>query len=190
MIDPFVAWLLALMLQFVPPDRSLQVPSHPETVQQRTDRYRDIARDIRAVVFDPETKVLPGLTRRKTAALVLAVAIGESGLARDVDLGPCYREGPKWVLRCDSGIAVGLWQVQIPLHQQAPYWLDRQLLLRLAYKKLRQSFRLCRHLAPCYRLAAYGSGSCDRGRKLAASRWGLFRRLLRARPLPRAAGDS
>jgi len=175
-----IAWLLALMFAFAPPDKAWQAPSHPETVAQRKARYADIARDIAAVV--KAAKPLPGLTRRQTAGLLLAVAIGESGLAADADLGPCYRA--RETGRCDGGLAVGLWQTWVPPVHQPVYWRDRQRAARLALQRLRLSMGACRRSAPRYRLAAYASGSCQSraGRRGSASRWGLFVRLMAWRP--------
>jgi hypothetical protein len=185
MINPTAAWLFAAALAFAPPDRTPQFPSHPETVEQRTERYQAIASDIFAVAFDPKAEALPGLTRRQSAALMLAVAIGESHLAPDADLGPCYRKGKLWRTRCDSGWAVGIMQTRVhPAHQEA-YFNDRRKALRLGHQRLRQSLSMCRHLAPLTRLAAYGSGSCNRGKKGAAKRWRLYQTLLGFR-LPKA----
>ena len=80
--------LFVLALHFAPAQK---IPTWHETESQRVSRYASIASDIHATV--DKIGPLPGLDARQSAVLLLAVAVGESGLAPDADLGPCYREG-------------------------------------------------------------------------------------------------
>ncbi len=179
----FEAWLFALMMAFVPPDRSITIPSHPETVQQRTQRYRSIAHDI-VLEVQAQPKPLPGLSRRQTMALVLAVGIGESGLAPDADYGPCYREG-LYRGRCDAGRSVTMWQLMLPRKLHKQYFGDRRQAIRYAMRIMRLSMQACRHREMRHRLAAYCSGSCNKGGQGSAARWGLFVNLLNWKPKPK-----
>lgn len=141
------ATILAVMLS-LPAPRAM--PGHNETADQRRDRYASIAADVASVAEDAES-----------AALLLAVAYHESGFARDVDIGPCYR-GPGWERRCDSGRAVCLTQLQLPRAERARAVADRRVCLTLGLAAARRSLATCRHLAPELRLAGL-SGSCSRG---------------------------
>lgn len=178
------AWLVALAVAFAPPDKHEKIPTWNETVEARVARYGTIATDI-AFVVDRAAEPLPGLNRSESAALVLAVAIGESGLQPDVDLGPCYRKGPFW-RRCDAGKAVGIMQLQVRYHLRAKLFKDRRALLARAYQGIRGSLLACAKLPTHERLAVYGAGTCTNvgGRAGSRRRWGLFLQLLGAKPVP------
>lgn len=171
--------ILALLLLAAPPDRLPQFPGHTETVEQARTRYASIAADIVAEV--EASPPVRGLDRRDTAILVAAMAIGESGLARDADVGPCHRRGA-WRARCDHGRSVSMWQLMTDrgklTHDGETYtkqqlFSDRRLAIRVALSRLRRSVNACYHLPPRYRLSAYGAGRCMR-LEGAAKRFRLF----------------
>jgi hypothetical protein len=188
-MNPVVAWLLALALQFAPPERSKQLPGWEETVEQRTARYAAIAEDIWHTV--KTGRHINGLGKRRTAALMLAVAIGESGLDPDTDKGPCYRGG-KYRPRCDYGHAASMWQIKLGRGKtaqegwgQADLFADRRKAAAVALRGIRGSWWMCRRLPEAHRLAAYGSGTCRRGHKGSAARIRLWYKLMAAKPLPK-----
>lgn len=153
--------VLALLIQFAPVDRLPQFPGYEETPAEAQARYREIARDIVNAAEGPGP-----FSRAGNAFLLSAMAIGESGLALDVDRGPCYRKG-SWVQRCDGGRAQSIWQVWHPER------LTRAEAARLALKRLRASWYRCKALPPKYRLSAYGAGRCME-LEGAAARWRLY----------------
>lgn len=115
------------------------------------DRAEGIALDVAAVTHDTGER-----------ALLLAIASLESGFRAEVDDG---RE------KGDGGRACTLWQLQgegCPVRRDAA---------RIALRKVRQSFAACRGNAPADRLAAYASGSCDRGLEASRNRIALARRV-------------
>lgn len=188
-----VAWLVALALQFAPPERSKQFPGYEETAQERTDRYAEIAKDIVAVTYDPTERTVAGMDRRSTAALMLALAIGESGLDLDVDRGPCYRKAP-YRGRCDWGASVSIWQIKIGKGKTREGWdrkalfSDRRKAARVALRAVRGSFHACRRRPIEHRLALYGSGhSCAKAHAGSAKRIRLWRLMLGSQPVPRSA---
>ena len=132
-----VAWILSLLVLALPPDRVQAMPGREETLAAREARYLSIATDVAAVVYAPASPVLYAGSRARahTAALIIAVAVLESGLAADVDAGPCYRGRDGRSMRCDSGRAHGLWQVHDPNVQG-----DRRAAARAALRILRGSF--------------------------------------------------
>lgn len=140
-------------------------------------RYREIATDICEAVL--KSKPIEGFDRKGTARVTMAMAIGESALAKDADVGPCYRKKP-YRTRCDGGLAVGVLQVQLPPRQRKAYFLDRDLLVGRALRGLRGSFAACRNNPINERLAAYASGSCTReaGKRASRRRWKLVQRVL------------
>jgi hypothetical protein len=181
-----VEWLLALALQFAPPSQALRFPGYDETADATRVRYAAIAEDIVFVVQAHEP--LPGLTRPESAAFVLAMAIGETGLALDADKGPCFRGrhlGRNYAARCDGGRAVGILQVQLSAGR-AEHFADRRKLLAVGLKALRGSLLACWRLPVEERLAAYGSGSCsnDGGKAGSRKRFALFAQLLHAHSTP------
>lgn len=150
------SWLLALLLAAAPPGR---VPMR-ETAEAGELRYQSIADDIGQATREPRTQ-----------ALLAAIAVHESGLRLDVDLG---------LTRGDAGRAVGLWQLQgvsadLPRAEQA----------RVALRRVQQSFKACASSLERFRLAAYTSGSCSKGWPESAAIIDSWQRLLAGHPAPR-----
>jgi hypothetical protein len=194
-MNPIVAWLLTLALHFAPPTRAHQFPGWVETEEQRTARYAEIAQDIYDVVYDEESKPIPGMSRARTAAYMLALAIGESGLDPDADKGPCYRE-KGWWRRCDAGEAASMWQVRVGKGflfdgdrrvRMKHLFAERKTAIRVALRAVRGSFWACRKSSPEHRLAVYGSGTCSNkaGMDGSADRYKLAKKLWGHKKIPR-----
>lgn len=171
--------VLAWAHRELPPERYALFPTYPEaqeTAKERTDRYQEIAQDIAEVVSEGQNT--PATSRRYTASLLFAIAIHESGLAKDVDVGPCAPERLKKG-GCDGGRAASLWQIQgydVPTRRDAA---------RIALRLARRSLMVCRDLPPPERLAAYAAGNCasKMGRFRSSEIYSLQKRLL-ATPVP------
>lgn len=151
------------------------LPGWWETVEERKERYSTISEDVVEVL--KENGSIPGFTRAESAAMVLAVMAHESGFARDVDLGPCYRGNDP--SKCDFGRAVCLMQVHTG--EKTPEgWTfddvqhDRRKCIKRGLSSIKMSWKTCSHLGEQYRLAGL-SGSCDRGHKGAKEIWDLYR---------------
>jgi hypothetical protein len=143
-----MSWILALLLAAVPPGK---VPAR-ESAEAGAARYVSIAEDIAAV------------TRERSAqALLVAIAVHESGLRLDIDTGATLGDG---------GRAKGLWQLQ-----GTPEGLTRREQARIALGRVQRSFRACAGNAERFRLAAYASGSCDRGLAESAAMVDTWRRI-------------
>lgn len=195
MATVFHAWVLAVLESMLPAEK--MVVAHDwvgivETVEQRRARYESFANDLEAVVFDPATK-LPfagPMARSQTAALLIGIAAHESGLAPDVDLGPCKRDTPATKLRCDSGHAACVLQVHVTVLQAdgrrttregwtlEDLFADRQKCFRAGLAAARGSLGMCNAHGDEGRLAAYASGSCDSEAGLKGSRelWAYYQR--------------
>ena len=167
-IEALTAWVLSLLVYAAPPDRYASQRTYPEateTAQERLSRYRDIAADV-AAVASSEAKP------RREAALLIAVAVFESGLARDVDLGPCsparIRAGG-----CDRGRSASLWQLR------GYHPATRREAAATALRLIHRSLNACRALPELERLAAYATGRCDSatGQRLSRERLALALRL-------------
>lgn len=180
-------WCLAAALFHAPPETRPQFPGHEESVEQTRERYASICADIEAAATERPER--PGfLSHRDRAALLLGLAIGESGLARDADLGPCHREG-KWRSRCDGGRAATIWQLHATRDDDSEQtelgthdlFADRRRAARVALRLALGSIGMCRKLPAEDRLSAYGSGRCLTGEYKGSSsvraRWRLFQRL-------------
>ena len=101
MADPaLIAWTLAALLQFAPPERHERAPWADPSPAYALARYTGIAVAIADVCDGARSE-------RDCAALLSAIAIGESALARDADEGPCHRLGG-YRTRCDSGAAASV----------------------------------------------------------------------------------
>lgn len=186
-MSTIAAWCLAAALFHAPPETRPQFPGHEESVAETRARYASICADIEAAATEEPER--PGfLSHRDRAALLLALAIGESGLARDADLGPCYREGA-WRTRCDGGRAATVWQLQTVRDNDPDQtelgprqlFADRRRAARIALRLASGSLGMCRKLPAEDRLSAYGSGRCltgeYRGAESVRARWRLFQRL-------------
>lgn len=153
------ALVFAWLCHSVPPDRVRTVrPEAAETIDARRERYHAIADDIAAAVLaDPEAD------QRKAAALLVAIAVHESALAKDVDAPDCHvaliRRGG-----CDGGRARSLWQLQ------GVRPADRREAAALALKAARRSLGACRALSVDARLAVYAAGVCTSSAGQAQSR--------------------
>lgn len=192
------AWLLSLITFLAPPEKLAAAPQlkgWEETAEQKTARYESIAADVYSVVYaDGAKRPYRGkLGRSYTAALLISIAFMESGFARDVDKGPCYRNG-SFRFRCDGGRSVGMWQAQLgegetllAIHgieglKQADIFADRKVAVSIAMHMVVRSFKACRLLGPEAALNVYASGSCSRGQTGGLARLLTAKRLLRNRP--------
>ena len=174
-------WVLLAALHFAPIETRPQFPGHEETREEAFSRYVSIAADIAAAA---EERGGSEGEQRRHAALLLAVAVGESGLSRDVDEGRCYRAGG-WRKRCDAGTSWTLWQMKTGILQgqlvrgQALAGFDRRRdAARAALRALLGSLGACAQLEAPDRLSVYGAGRCVAGLPSVRARWSLFGRVL------------
>jgi len=170
-------WALAALLQFAPIGQWDNSRWPDESHDAALARYRGIATAIESVCSTSKGPV------RDCESLLVALAVGESGLARDADVGPCYRRG-NWWRRCDAGKAASVWQAQahgFDLRANgdgkritvARLFADRELAAWQALRVARNSLSLCRHLAQEDRLSAL-SGRCHEGDGPWRDRWRLW----------------
>lgn len=162
-------WTFLALLHFAPPERQASNPWADPSAEYAHARYGQIASDIVSVCAS-----------KSCAELLVAIAVGEIGLARDADEGPCHRAGP-WKTRCDSGKAASVWQVQS--YGRAPdgekvtpakLFADRRLAASMVLRVASGSLKQCAHLPTEDRLANLGGGGC-RPSKSARSRYLLWR---------------
>lgn len=170
MLHPAIGWLLSLMTAVAPPDRlarAPQLPGYEESAEDKEERYASLASDLYEVAFDRElTPLFRGKHGRSmTAMLALAVAFHESGFAKDVDRGPCYR-AKGYERRCDGGRAACVMQVEVGEGSTLDGWTkadlfaDRQKCFRAGIKILRRSMHTCRDLPVSAQLSIYAGGAC------------------------------
>lgn len=173
-MDAATAWLVATMAAFAPPERASVergMPGWTETKAQREERYVAIAKSIVEVASDPDEKPVFGgaAGRSRTAALLAAIAWHESGFARDVDIGPCYRGRANDGARCDHGRASCIMQIHVQPDgktlegwTKAELFADRTKCVRAGLHLVQKSFASCKG-NPKHRLAAFASGRCSAG---------------------------
>lgn len=168
--------LLHAALTLAPPASHAAYPWHRETIEQTEARYAALALDVAAVALSE--RPVKGLGRVDSAALLLAVAIGESGLAEDVTRADgCYRLD-EWERRCDRDRATGYWQIWPDAHGLSRTEAQGEDGARIALRAIRSSVSRCWHMAPEWRLSALGTG--DRCIELpeAKKRWTLAKRTI------------
>lgn len=190
-----IAWIVSLLSMLSPPDKVASVqrlPGWEETPEERTARYASIASDLHDVVFDPEESPLRDTTREETVRVLAAVAFHESGFAKDVDVGPCYR-GKGHELRCDSGRSVCLMQLHAPGrttidgYTRAQLEGDRKTCFRAALHVASRSYSACRK--PFTSLNLYATGFCNMGTANTRMKLATAARLPRAPELDILAAD-
>ncbi len=180
-MTPLASWVLSAALYFAPVESRPQFKGYEETMDETRARYASIAEDVAEAA--EENAKSPEEAKRR-AALLLAVAIGESGLSHDVDKGPCYRKG-NWRERCDGGTSFTLWQMKAVTidgeskHAKHVAGLDkRKVAAKAALRKILGSLGMCKALPPEDRLSGYGAGRCIGGHKGVRARWSLYQRVL------------
>lgn len=150
-----LAWTFAALMHFAPPSNHDRAP-WAEPREESWRRYSRIAEAI-VTVCERESKA-----PKSCAALLAAIAIGESGLARDADEGPCYRRGG-YAKRCDAGKAASVWQCQaIGFYTVAEMFADREKAAEQALRVARSSLGRCGKLDARDRLSGL-SGRCIDG---------------------------
>ncbi len=165
-------WALAALLHHWPVERVPVMPGHEETRVAMLERYEQIV-DAVVLVAEEEPAVPGGLSDRSEVALLLAIAIGESGLAKDADVGPCF-QGDGHERRCDRGRSASAWQVWASAWKLHPGDLfnDRTLAARIALRAARGSIALCRKKGlPAVDGLSALSGRCIRNLKPAQSHY-------------------
>lgn len=172
-----VEWILSAALTFAPIATRPQFKGYEETQEETLARYRSIAEDIAAAASEGDGK---GRSSKERAALLLAVAIGESGLSADVDKSPCYREGG-WKTRCDSGSSYTIWQLKHTLldgklvpGRDLQGHAKRRDAARGALRMIEGSLGMCSKLPVEDRLSMYGVGRCAAGVKSIRARHALY----------------
>ncbi len=197
MTTAFHVWALNTLIAIAPPEQYARAHDQfgiVETAEQRIERYERIVDDLEHVVFAADFKPLLSdnkSARVKSALLALAVAWHESGFAPDVDLGPCYRVGPKWTARCDSGHAACILQVHVLYTGTTSQgWTleevqaDRRKCFTSGLSAMRGSIGLCwGRNGRDASLAAYASGRCEEefgGWKGSAELWHYYDRASKA----------
>ncbi len=202
MITKAISWLVMMISSFAPPDKMAegkQFPGYEETADEKRDRYASIAQDLITVVYDPNQKVVfsGAKGRGMTAQLVLAIAAHESGFSKDVDKGPCYREGGHKG-RCDGGKAHCMLQIHLgPDGKTAEGWTgdelfaDRTKCFRAGMTAMRNSIRMCSKVHPKNQklwLMAYAGGGCDisneKAVKGSTELWDYFVKFKGKHPIP------
>lgn len=153
-------WALAAMLYLVPLGTHDRAPWADASHAAQLARYESIATAVWDACGDD----------RGCASLLVSLAVGESGLARDADEGPCYRRGG-YRKRCDAGAAESVWQVQM-----RGMFADRTAAAREAKRRARASLSMCRGLRAEDRLSAL-SGRCIDGDGPWRARWRLWARM-------------
>jgi hypothetical protein len=173
-MQELIALLLAMALHFAPPEKHTVFKGYEETAEQARARYLDIVTDIAEA-----TKHLENPKRRAT--FMLAWAIGESGLYKDADIGPCHRSGA-WKTRCDSGLAAGIWQMHAHTDVfdkktwRTTEWIfsNRGAAAKEVSFLMNKSWNACAGLPEEDRMSAFGIGRCVEGNKSVRRRYKLW----------------
>jgi len=160
-------WLLAFMVAMVPPGH---FPER-ETRDAALERYDSIADDVLAEVHASPIFTGPD-GEAMSASLVIALAVHESGLRLDVDQGITRGEGRDSCLMQIRDASLEVVN-------------DRRACFRDGIRIIKRSMRQCQKSARRDQLAAYASGSCDRGVNRSHEIVDMWRRAYAAHPPPK-----
>lgn len=192
-------WAMSVMLGFSPlpakanrwqEDQTVFERRHaPESSADKLVRFRSIATDLVDVIS--EDGALPGMTKRQSMSVMLAIMSYESSFFRDVDFGEGKGVG-------DQGRSWCLMQLQVnestaPVlengkrdfgggtimikHDVMGKWTGRDLVqdrkkcLRAGRAVLVRAMAECRDQKASDKLSAYATGSCKNNEPKSASRW-------------------
>lgn len=191
-----ITWIVAFLMAQAVPTRPQYIPEAKETTVEAETRYEAIARDITEVVWDAsEVPLFKGPQGRiRTAGVILAIMLHESGFRKDVDLGKGRQAkgdgGKSWCsMQVNLGIAKpnGRTQQRIVLDSNGLFHMefdgrtglggedlvsDRHNCIRVGLHLVRKSFTSCSRLPVSQWLNSYASGGCDRGREASQNRMG------------------
>lgn len=182
-----VAWLVAAMTSWAPPDAVTYKGGRFESHEARASRYEDTARAVSSVVYRlGYSPITSGESARaKDAGLALSIAGYEGGqYALDVDDGT--RTG-------DGGKSFCLMQVNFSWRSRtAQGWTgpdlvgarNRERCFEAGLDLVRESHEECGNLASPDWLSGYTTGVCQRREPHAAKRMGRFARWLERNPVP------
>lgn len=171
-LTPIVIWAVSLMTWKASPERlanQVSFPGNEETVEEKSSRYQQIAQAAADVAFDPnEHPVFLGSNARyRTLAALLAISFHESGYAKDVDIGPCYRGKDGKSERCDHGQSACLMQIKIGAGttdegwSQAELFSDRRKCFRAGLHLLQKSVKTCLKHGADFAFDGYAGGTCE-----------------------------
>jgi len=202
-----MGWAVAVMLGFSPLPKTGVKWQEDQTVFERRHmaesgadkivRFRSIANDLVDVIV--EDGALPGMTKRQSMALMLAIMSYESSFFRDVDFGIGKGVG-------DNGRSYCLMQLQVN-ESSAPISPDGKKVLSLGTMQVRHDvmktwtgrdvvadrkkcFRagrmiLARGMGECKdqkagdKLSAYATGHCQDNEPKSRLRWARFEQIMR-----------
>lgn len=183
------SFCLAAALAHAPPAATVGKPWGDATIEEAHVRYASICADVAAVVQERKLG-------RDAVALLIALGVGESGLARDADLGlagNCYQGKTGKLGRCDAdrhgrARSVSVWQVRCDVSRDEAglitcerLFADRRLAARQALRRALASMKACTKGPAEDRLSALATGVCGigdyPGRKSVRARWALFQKI-------------
>ncbi len=144
--DPWESWTVDSLERLSPYRAPLDLLSDRahETKEQHDARYKELARDLVAVV--KKEKPLPGMSRANSLRLILSIAFFESGFHQAVDEEMSTWKGPDLVA-------------------------DRTKCFRAGMEIMRRSMSACASLPARSRLSAYASGKCSEEETEGVKRW-------------------
>jgi hypothetical protein len=187
------SWVVNWMTRRVALDARTYYEDAEETPEERLSRYEEISAAVVDVAYDEDVRPLfrGANGRTKTAAFLLAIMYHESSFLKHVDLGiGKYAQG-------DAGKSWCMMQVMLSGEGKTMPWnvaedrlprqgdkkediflgytgpeliADRKACLLSGLRVLRVSLATCRANTLTHKLAAYTSGSCDKGLDASAVR--------------------
>jgi hypothetical protein len=169
-VSALVAWLVTIVVSSHPPAKMF--PNNEQAQIVHIEKLETRAREIIEVVYneDEGTIVRGPRARATTAAIVMAVAAGESGGFNEaVELG--HERG-------DSGRSWCVMQINIGKGKTPEGWTGKELIedrkkcFTTGLRHIRRSFGECRSMPMTSRLSAYNTGRCILNEQISVNRIG------------------
>jgi hypothetical protein len=176
-------WIFTVIMALANPEK---VAKHStESVEEMTARYHSIAEDMANVIETSEPVFKSDNHKFKTAAVLSALALYESGFRKSVDNGEVRGDdGRSW---CLMQINIGKGNVPVGTDEMKK-WKgkdlveDRKKCFKVGLEMARRSINSCA-VNP---LSVYGSGECLKKEPKSRKRWDAAMRILDRHPFKKS----
>lgn len=179
-METLSTWIFTVIMALANPEK---VAKHStESVEEMTARYHSIADDMASVIETSDPVFKSDNHKFKTAAVLSALALYESGFRKSVDNGEVRGDdGRSW---CLMQINIGKGTVPVGTDEMKK-WKgkdlveDRKKCFKVGLEMVRRSINSCA-VNP---LSVYGSGECIKKEPKSRKRWDAAMRILNRHPI-------
>jgi len=182
-METLSTWIFTVIMALANPEKVAKYSN--ESAEEMTARYHSIAEDMTYVIENSEPVFKSDNHKFKTAAVLSALALYESGFRKSVDNGEVRGDdGRSW---CLMQINIGKGNVPVGTDEMKK-WKgkdlveDRKKCFKVGLEMVRRSINSCA-VNP---LSVYGSGECIKKEPKSRKRWDAAMRILERHPIKKS----